>query len=262
MPSGSWPVALVTGASSGIGERFARALAQRGSDVVLVARREDRLQQLADEMRDAYDIDAEVLAADLTDRDQLAQIEERLRDVEPSVDLLINNAGFGTYGPFHELDTDLETAELDLNVTALTRLCHAAAEQMVAHGSGAIVNVSSVAAFQPIPYNATYAASKAYVLALSEALHEELEGRGVTVMALCPGVVRTEFQDRAEVDESNIPQVAWLDVDTVVETALDDLASGSAVCVPGLGYRAVAAMSRMSPTWLSRKIAGAVTKQV
>lgn len=262
MPSGSWPVALITGASSGIGERFARALAERGSDVVLVARREERLQQLADELRDAYGIDAEVLAADLTDRDQLARIEERLRDVEPSVDLLINNAGFGTYGPFHELDADLETSELDLNVTALTRLCHAASEQMVARGSGAIMNVSSVAGFQPIPFNATYAASKSYVLVLSEALHEELGRHGVTVTALCPGFVRTEFQDRANVDESQVPDMVWLDVDTVVETALNDLEKGEAVSIPGLGYKALSAMSRLSPRWLTRKVAGTVTRQM
>lgn len=262
MPTNAWNVALVTGASSGIGERFARVLAERGSDLVLVARREERLQELADELHGAHDVDVEVIAADLTDRGQLADVERRLTDVQPPVDLLINNAGFGTYGRFHELDPDEETAEIDLNITAVTRLCHAAASGMVGRGSGAILNVSSVAAFQPIPYNATYAASKAYVLALSEALHEELSGHGVSVMALCPGIVRTEFQDRADVDTSALPSAALLDLDTVVDTALDDLAGGTAVSIPGLTYRAVATMSRLSPTWLSRKVAGAFTRQM
>lgn len=217
---------------------------------------------MASELHDQHGVDVEVLRADLTDRDQLSEVEERLAGVDPAIDLLINNAGFGTYGAFHELDVDQETDELDLNVTALTRLCHAAAPRMVQRGTGAILNVSSVAAFQPIPYNAVYAASKAYVLALSEAIHEELSGHGVTVMALCPGIVRTEFQDRADVDTSELPSVALLDVDTVVDTALDDLARGTAVSVPGIGYRAVATMSRLSPNWLTRKVAGAFTKQM
>lgn len=261
MPSGTWTVSLVTGASSGIGERFAHHLAERGSDLVLVARREERLDTIAGDLRDTHGVDVEVMSADLTDRDQLARIEERLAEVEPAVDLLVNNAGFGTYGPFHQLDADLETAELDLNITAVTRLCHAAAPRMVERGSGAILNISSAAAFQPIPYNATYAASKSYVLALSEALHEELSGHGVTVTALCPGFVRTEFQERADVDDSQIPEVAWLDVDDVVETALHDLAGGKAVSIPGLGYKALNSMARLSPRWLTRKIAGEVGKQ-
>lgn len=262
MPSATWPVALVTGASSGIGEAFARALAGRGSNLVLVARREERLEEIAAELRDSHGVDAEVLSADLTDREQLAEVEHRLSVMEPPVDLLVNNAGFGTYGPFHELDVDVETDELDLNVTALTRLCHAASPRMVERGGGAILNVSSVAAFQPIPYNATYAATKSFVLTLSESLHEELSRHGVTVTALCPGFVRTGFQDRADVDDSQIPDIAWLDVDDVVERALDDLAGGHAVSIPGLGYKALNSMSRLSPRWLTRKVAGTVTRQM
>lgn len=261
-PSDRWNVALITGASSGIGERFAYALAERGSDLVLVARSGARLEEIADELRDAHGIDVEVIAADLTDRGQLADVEHRLTDVEPPVDLLVNNAGFGTYGPFHELDPDTETAELDLNVTALTRLCHAALPRMVARGAGAVLNVSSAAAFQPVPYNATYAASKSYVLTLSEALHEELAELGVTVTALCPGYVRTGFQERAEVRADHLPSVVWSEVDDVVETALSDIARGVAVSVPGIGYRVLGSMSRMTPTWLSRKVAGAITKQM
>lgn len=260
--SAAWSTALVTGASSGIGEHFARALAERGCDLVIVARREELLRRHADELSSQHGVEVEVLAADLTDRAQLAGVEARVADEERPVDLLVNNAGFGTYGPFHELDVDRETAEIDLNVTALTRLCHAAAPVMVARGRGAILNVASMAGFQPLPYNSTYSATKAFVAAFSEAIHEELAEHGVTVTALCPGFVRTGFQDEADIDRSGIPEQLWMQPRPVVDAALEDLERGRAVSVPGIGYRALGVLSRATPTWATRKVAERVAKRL
>ncbi len=262
MAAQPWRVALITGASSGIGRQFARALAARGSDLVVVARRQQRLQELADDLQQEHGVAVEVLAADLTDPDELAAVERRLGDDDQPIDLLVNNAGFGTYGHFVDLETSREDDEVRLNVLAPTRLSHAALPGMVHRGHGAIVNVSSVAAFQPLPFNATYAATKAYLLNLSEALHEELHGTGVRVLALCPGFVRTEFHDVADIEASVIPPPAWLDQADVVQAALAALTRGQAVCVPGLGYKVLTAATGLTPRWITRKIAAAVTRRV
>ncbi len=182
--------ALVTGASAGIGAAFAEALAREQYDLVLVARRADRLEELAKRLRDARGVAIEVLAADLTDGAGLARVVARVEEGPP--DLLVNNAGHGSFGNFAELDIDREVGEIQLNVVALVRLTRAALPGMIRRGHGAIINVSSMAGFQPMPFNATYGATKAFVNSFTEALHEELRGTGVRVQALCPGFTRTD----------------------------------------------------------------------
>jgi short-subunit dehydrogenase len=183
----TWTRALVTGASSGIGEVLARKLAAEGTTLVVVARDRERLDALADELSAGHGIEVEVLPADLAEKAQLAAVEERLRSNESPVDLLVNNAGFGTYGPFVEQDPDTEEREVEVNCNALVRLCHAAAPVMVDRGRGTIVNVSSLASRAASPRNAVYAATKAFVSHFSDALHEELRGTGVGVTVVEPG---------------------------------------------------------------------------
>jgi uncharacterized protein len=257
-----WQTALVTGASSGIGRETARQLAADGSDVVIVARREERLDALATELRADHGVDIEIITADLTHPEQRAEVEHRLSDVSPPVDLLVNNAGVATYGRFVEQGREAEQQQVELNVLAVVRLSHAAATAMAERGSGTIINVSSVAGFQPIPLNTTYSATKAFVTTFSEGLHEELRGTGVHVMALCPGFVRTEFQGEADLEESAIPGPAWLDIADVVRGALDGAEKGEVVCVPGLGYKAVAAASRYTPRGIVRRVVGEATKRM
>ena len=251
------PVALVTGASVGIGEQFARVLAERGHDLVLVARDRARLEALAKELGTERGVQCEVIAADLTDSRQLATVEARVA----SVDVLVNNAGFGTTGRFHEIDLDAEDREIRLNVLALVRLTHAAASAMAGRGAGGILNVASVAAFQPGPGNATYAATKAYVLSFSEAVHEELRGSGVSVTCLCPGFTRTEFQRRAGFDESQVPGFMWQSADVVARAGLDGLARSRAVVVPGALNKAAATATRLAPHGITRRAASLVIRR-
>ena len=253
-----WPVALVTGASSGIGAVFARRLAAEGSDLVIVARRVERLDELAQELRAAHDIDVEVLPADLSDHEQLARVEQRLRDPQRWISLLINNAGYGSGGPFWKSPLEREAGQVLVNVVALHRLTHAAVGPMVERGRGAIINVSSVAGFQPIAFSATYSAGKSFVTAFSEALHEELRGTGVRIQALCPGFVHTEFQEAAGRDEPPIPDFAWLDMDVVIEASLGALRRNQALCIPGLGYKTLVHSTRLAPRGTVRRVAGAL----
>ncbi len=253
--------ALITGASSGIGREFARQLAARGDDLVVVARRARRLEELAADMRETHDVEVEVLPADLTEQDGLRAVEDRLTDAASPVDLLVNNAGFGTHGPFHELDPDREEAEIRLLVLAVSRLTHAALPGMLERGRGGIVNVSSMAGFQPLPYSATYAAAKAFVTSLSQSLHEELRGSGVQMLALCPGYVHTEFHDVAGIDRSDVPSAAWLQARDVVSDALAALDRGEALCVPGLGYKLLAASTRLAPRSVVRRVASVVARR-
>ena len=247
------PVALITGASSGIGAEFARQLAARKLDVVLVARDDARLNALAKELREQYAVDAYVMPADLVDDTQRRVVEQRLR---AGVDLLVNNAGFGNHGDFVDVDVEAEDAEVRLNVLAVVRLTHAALGPMVERGRGSVINVSSVAGLVPGLPNATYGASKAFVTAFSESLHEQMRGRGVRVMALCPGYTHTEFHARAGIDTSTSPDLLWLDADDVVRAALRDLAAGRAVSVPGTVYKAVSVLARLAPRALTRRAAG------
>lgn len=253
-----WPVALVTGASSGIGRSVAVALADEGSDVIVVARRRDRLEALAEELRSAHNVKVDVLVADVADPEQLALVEDRLRNGEPPVDLLVNNAGLGAHGPFAELPLDWQEGQIRLNVLAPVRLTHAALERMLPRGRGGILNVSSIAGRQPMPNVATYAATKSYLSSFSHALHEEVRRHGVSVTVLLPGFTRTEFHDAAGMSRSNVPRFAWMRAEVVARAGLRAVGRGRAQCVPGFGYRILTGISALTPWWLSRRVLGAV----
>ncbi|MCM0619339.1 SDR family NAD(P)-dependent oxidoreductase [Nocardioides bruguierae] len=242
-PSGR-PRALVTGPTAGIGRSFAVQLAARGHDLVLVARDEARLASLAEELDRRFGTDVEVLAADLTDRAQLARVEARLAATERPVDVLVNNAGFGLKGRFGDNDVEAETAMLEVLVVAVVRLSHAALGAMAARGHGAVLNVSSVAAFLP---RGTYSAAKAYVNRFGSWASAEYRDRGVTVTTLCPGFVRTEFHERMGVGRGSAPAWMWLDADDLVAEALDDLDAGRALSVPSRRYRALVRLARLVP---------------
>ncbi len=250
----TWGRALVTGASSGIGRAFAVALARAGTDVVMVARRRERLETLATELRAAHGTDAEVLVADLAAEDGLRDVEQRVADDDRPVDVLVNNAGFGTSGPFVALPRDRELEQIRVNVVAPVRLTHAALPGMLDRGRGGIVNVSSIAAVQPLPRWATYGATKAYLTSFSQAVHEEVRGRGVTVLALMPGFTRTEFQDQSGSGTYGLPGFVWMSAEAVARSGLLALARGRATHVPGVGYRTFAAVSRVMPWAFARRV--------
>jgi short-subunit dehydrogenase len=247
--------ALVTGASSGIGEAMSRALAAAGVPQVIVARRADRLAHLAAALPDV-----EVLAADLSTPEGVAAVAARIVDARRPIDLLVNNAGFGTSGMFAELDPDRLDEEVRLNVGALTRLSRAALGVMVPRRRGFLLNVSSVVSFQPGPRLAVYAATKAYVTSLSESLHEEVRGTGVKVTALCPGLTRTEFQSVSSTSDvtSRMPAMLWQSAAEVAETGLRDVAHGRALSIPGAMNKSMVAASGMTPRSLLRRISGMV----
>ena len=254
-----WPCALVTGASSGIGRAFALELARRGCQVVAVARRQERLEALAAE---APGDAVEVLVADLLTPEGLGVVEDRLSDRSRPVDLLVNNAGIGGSGPFVRQDVDHHERVVQLNVLAPVRLTGAALPRMVERGRGGIVNVSSIAGVQAVPYLATYASSKAFLATFSQSLHEEVRHLGVTVVALLPGEVRTEFHDSNALDRSSVPEAAWLSPEEVAEAGLDALAARRAIAVPGVGYKALVSVSRLAPWWLNRKVAAAIGRHL
>ena len=255
------PIALVTGASSGIGESLARLLAERGHDLVLVARDVGRLEALAKELEGAYNATAQVLPADLTDAGQLAVIEGRCHDRSAPIDVLVNNAGFGTFGPLHTLDVDTEEREIQLNVVALVRLTHAAAFEMVPRRKGGILNVSSLAGFQPGPSNATYGATKAFITSFTEAVHEEVKEHRVNVTVLCPGFTRTGFQATANVPAESVPGFMWQEADDVARAGLDGLAKNKAIVIPGNVNKALGAFSIVTPHGITRRVSAAVLKR-
>jgi short-subunit dehydrogenase len=253
--------ALVTGATAGIGREFARALAARGHDVVLVARDGARLETVATEVRDRCGVDAQVLAADLLSDDGLRAVEARLHDGDAPVDLLVNNAGMGTYGAFASLDVRGEVREIELNVLALVRLTHAALGGMVARGRGAVLNISSLGAYQPGPWNATYCATKAFVNSFSHAVHEEVRRQGVHVMVVCPGYTHTEFHDRAGLGPSQMPEFVWQSPEEVVAAALRDLDRRRALSIPGALNKTLGALSSSVPAGVTRWFAGVVIRR-
>jgi short-subunit dehydrogenase len=249
--------ALVTGASSGIGEEFARQLAKKRYDLVLVARRRERLEKLAEELAEAYGTNAEVIAGDLATPEGIHTVEKRIG--QGDIDLLVNNAGFGTRGVFANMSVDRELEELDVNIKALVRLTRAALEQMVQKKRGIVINVGSTGSFQPVPYMSTYAATKAFVLHFSEGVHEEVKPHGVTVTCLCPGYVMTEFQQVAGIDRRRLRGAGKVPVQQVVESALKGAAAGRAAVIPGAFNRTLATgLVRLTPRFAVRRIAGSL----
>ncbi|CAB4957631.1 unannotated protein [freshwater metagenome] len=238
---------LITGATAGIGHEYAVQLAARGGDLVLVARDTARLEQVAEELRRAHQVEVEVLVADLTDRADLARVEARLADRDRPVDLLVNNAGFGLKKRFLDNTADEETAMLEVLVTAVLRLSHAALGAMAERGHGGIINVSSVAAFLP---RGSYSAAKAWVNSFSEWAHLEYASRGVKVMALCPGFTKTEFHERMQVTRGD--GFMWLDVEFLVSTSLKDFEKGRVYSIPGAQYKAVRALTSVIPNRVLR----------
>jgi short-subunit dehydrogenase len=246
-------VALITGASAGLGVEFARQLSKRGHRLVLAARRKDRLDELAHELGNAR-----AVAIDLSRPNATAKLLADLAANGETVELLVNNAGFGLIGRFAELDPKRERQMIDLNVATLTDLCRAVAPGMIERKSGAILNVASTAAFQPGPKMAVYFATKAFVLSLSEALHEELKPHGVKVSCLCPGPTRTEFGDVAGFGGNGLFDWVAMDSPAVVEAGLGGLDNNKAVVIPGLLNKVTASSGRFAPRSVVRKIAGAI----
>jgi short-subunit dehydrogenase len=253
--------AAVTGASTGIGRAFSERLARDGWDVCVVARSTERLEALAKRLRSEHGTHVQVVTADLTDPVALRALERRLaRDAR--LDLLVNDAGMGDFGAFESRDRDVADSEIRLNVLAVVRLTHVALGGMLRRGRGAIINVSSTAAFQPFPYAAIYGATKAFLNSFTEALHEELRGSGVRVQSLCPGLTHTEIFTKAGADVSGLPSFLWMDPEDVVAESLSALERGAVLCVPGFGNRALTSLTRLVPHDVTRRVAGVLMQQV
>lgn len=243
----------MTGASAGIGAAIAGELAARSHNLVLVARRLDRLEALASELAAAHEIRAVPVACDLADAADRERLSAAVAALELTVDVLVNNAGFATGGAFHESDPARELQQVRLDVEAVVALTSSFVPGMVERGAGAILNVASTAGMQPLPYSAGYSAAKAYVLTFSEALHTELRGHGVTVTALAPGPVSTDFWESADWKvtghsfESAVPRQAWITAAQAARAGVQGLESGARVVVPGLPIRAAMLASRYIP---------------
>jgi uncharacterized protein len=243
--------AIVTGASSGIGADIARELARRGHGLTLVARRQDRLQSLADELARAHGVRAEVIAADLTDADARGTLPEQLAARGLTPDILVNNAGFTTMGQLAQADRAAELALVRTNVEAVVDLCALFVPGMVARHRGALLNTASTAAFQPLPGQAAYGASKSFVLSYGYALAAELRGTGVSVTTLCPGPVETGFAEAAGMSDEEaaaaLPKVMWIPAAAVARTAVEGLAAGRTVVIPGMANRVGAGLAHLAP---------------
>jgi short-subunit dehydrogenase len=245
--------ALITGASAGIGAEITRELARRGHNVVLVARRKEKLDELADEVSDEFGIRAETIAADLGKAASRTRVPGRVKSLGLDVEILVNNAGFATGGPFHESDPEREIEQVRVLVEAVVALTSAFLPDMVERGRGGVLNVASTAGMQPLPYSAGYSAAKAYVLTFSEAIHQELRGTGVTATALAPGPVTTEFWDAAgwqaggQAFEKAVPRPAWVSAQAAAKAGIDGLADGRRVVVPGFQIRTAMLATRYLP---------------
>ena len=241
--------ALVTGASAGIGAEIARELARRGHGVVLVARRRARLEELAEELEREHGVRTEVLRCDLTDAGARGELPDRVAALGLEVDVLVNNAGFGTSGCFHEADVDREVQQVRILVEAVVDLTGRFAPAMVERGSGAILNVASTAGHAPLPRMAGYGAAKAWARSFTHAIHEELKPHGIAVTALCPGPVETEFFDVTGPTpiENVIPRPAWVDAEHCAKAGVEGLARNRAEVVPGRAMQAIVAAGRITP---------------
>jgi len=252
--------ALVTGASSGIGRALAELLAKDQYDLVLVARREDRLQALQKDWRERHSIAVQVLAMDLAAHTSPQKLFDQLDGKH--IDVLINNAGFASYGPFAESNIANEVEMIQVNVTTLTHLTRLFLPQMIERGEGRIMNIASTAAFVPGPLMAVYYATKAYVLSFSEALAEELRGSGVTVTAYCPGPVATEFQGRAKLERSGLLRYGLVEVGPIAAEGYRAMMSGKVVAIPGLPSKVVSLAARLTPRSILRRAVRRVQSQV
>lgn len=243
--------ALVTGASAGIGVELARQLAGRGHGVTLVARREDRLRELADELAEAHDIRAEVVPADLADADARKRLVSTVADLGLDIDILVNNAGFSTMGAVADSDPDREVAMVRTDVEAVVHLCSLVVPGMVERGRGAVMNVASTASFQPLPGQAGYGGSKAFVLSYTQAMSVELRKTGVTATALCPGPVETEFAEAAGLGGKQageaLPDIMWVSAADVAAAGIEALDAGRPVVIPGAANRVVAGLAKVIP---------------
>ncbi|MBV9485127.1 MAG: SDR family oxidoreductase [Frankiaceae bacterium] len=248
------PLALVTGASSGIGLELARVFAREGHDLVLVARREPELRALGDELKSRYGADSTVITADLALEGAARQLATEVADSD--IEVLVNNAGLGNQGRFWETDLDADHRMLAVNVLALTELTKLLLPAMVARGSGRVLNVASTAGFQPGPFMATYYASKAYVISLTEALAEELTGTGVTATALCPGVVPTGFQAAAEMDPNTplLKSPGSKSAEYVANAAYKGMVAGRRIVIPGVVNKIGAQAGRVTPRVVMTKV--------
>ncbi|KAF3887673.1 MULTISPECIES: SDR family NAD(P)-dependent oxidoreductase [Nostocales] len=247
--------ALITGASSGIGYEFAKLFAQEGYNLVLIARSDEKLSQIAQDLQQKHSIAVKVITKDLSEPTSPDQIFQELQQENITVDILVNNAGFATYGLFNETDLDSELQMMQVNVVSLTHLTKLFLKDMVKQGYGKVLNVASTAAFQPGPLMAVYFATKAYVLSFSEAIANELEGTGVTVTALCPGPTASGFQKRAVMEDSKIVNgQKIMDSETVAKIGYAALMEGKTVVVTGIKNKILAASVRFSTRKMVTKI--------
>jgi uncharacterized protein len=256
--------AVVTGASSGIGAAIAAELAGRGFSLVLVARREERLRSLATELSSEHDVEAEVIACDLGQEAERDRLQSELGGRGRSVEVLVNNAGFGHQADFARSPRERMVEMVRLNIEAVVDLTSRFIGPMTERGRGSVINVASLGAFQPLPGSAVYGASKAFVLSFSEAIRTELRGSGVTVTAVCPGPVRTEFMAVAEVPgvEDRTPGVVWMSAEDIAKQAVDGAAHDKRVVVPGLLNRAGALAGQHSPRAVALPLIGRIWRNL
>lgn len=255
--------ALITGASSGIGLALAEALARRGRSLILVARERPALEAIAGELAERFNVEVLFRTCDLTEQLQVSGLLLELEQYDYQVDLLVNCAGIASAGSFSGHGWQAERKQLELNVIAVTRLCHALSKDMARNGGGQILNVASVAAFQPGPWLAGYSASKAYVLSLSEALREELFPLGIYVSVLCPGPVDTPFWTRSHLSQQALAGTGWMmPAHRVAEAAMHGLDRRKALIVPGWQNQLLLQALRLTPRWLARRLAGRLLRQI
>jgi uncharacterized protein len=264
-PDGAGQAALITGASSGIGEALARRFARGGFNLVLVARQADKLNALAQAVAAEHGVKAWVLPADLSQPGAAAALAASLKRSRRRVDVLVNNAGVLEHGAFAQMPARRHQELIDLNVSGLTALLAQFLPAMLARGSGRVLNVASIAAFQPVPMLATYAATKAYVLSLTESLAEELKGSGVTIGALCPGITATHMLQAAQATSRELERLPGLVVasaESVAEEGYRACLRGEVIRVPGVLNRATVVAGRATPKWLLRSLSGAVVRRM
>jgi len=245
---------LITGASAGIGWEIARLFAKDQSNLVLVARREDRLNELAEKLRNEHQIEVTVIASDLSKPESPRQIHDRLKDEKVEVDIVVNNAGFGAIGKTVELDLYTQLDMIRLNIEALVHLTRLFLPGIIARNRGGILNVASTAAFQPGPFMSVYYASKAFVLSFTDALHEELKGTNVKVSCLCPGPTETEFADVADVNQINLFSSGVMHVDDVVRIGYEGFRKNKPIVITGFRNKLLAQSIRFTPRFLVRKV--------